>query len=391
MRQWLEAGYFKGDLPISQVASGPFHPLSVWFPNLHYAFQPDPTNGKDETQMAMEKNAKTEAAESQRLRNEEEAAAEQKRRAAEEAQRVAEEAAEIQREAQQKERALEAERRKQVEAAQAAAKSDGNENESSNQLKMMLGLSQGAQSSGGTETETLESTTKSDKKARASSKNSAQKSVEASAPAAAPAAPAWGGAANSKQTRKSMSEIQQEEARAAALLAAKRGSMPQSSGGWANIAAGTSGWSSGTIRSGPTTQNVTAAVGARPSQARPKQGQGVASRKVAPLTQQQRASSTASSTPAEEFGTSMPPALETWCKEKMVQINGSDDLTLVAFCMTLNDANEIRQYLITYLGNTPPVNNFATEFINKRGLGDKQEEWETPGSAKKGRKKKGGR
>ena len=58
--------------------------------------------------------------------------------------------------------------------------------------------------------------------------------------------------------------------------------------------------------------------------------------------------------------------------------------------MTLPDASEIRQYLTTYLGATPQVNNFATEFINKRGLGSKQEEWETPGSAKKGRKKKTG-
>lgn len=394
MRQWLEAGYFKGDLPISQVASGPFHPLSAWFPNLHYAFRPDPTSGKGEDQTGAEEKAK--AAESERLRQEAEAA-EQERRAAEVAQQVAKEAADAQRAAQEKEAALEAERNKQVEAAKAASKSEGDANESSNQLKMMLGLSQGGLSSGGTDTGAIEAVasknSKADKKAKAANKKSAQKPAVES-PAPAPAAPAWGGAANSKQTRKSMSEIQQEETRAAAMLAAKQGSTSQSSSGWANVAAGTSGWSSGAIRPGPAAQNV-AAAGVRPSQARPKQqatmAQGAANRKIAPLTQQQRASSTASSTPAEEFGTSMSPALEQWCKDKMVQINGSDDLTLVGFCMTLNDANEIRQYLITYLGNTQPVNNFATEFINKRGLGSKQEEWETPGSAKKGRKKKGGR
>ena len=72
-----------------------------------------------------------------------------------------------------------------------------------------------------------------------------------------------------------------------------------------------------------------------------------------------------------------------------MKLNGTDDLTLVSFCMTLNDAVEIRQYLTTYLGSTPQVNNFATEFINKKGgTPAKQEEWETPGSAKKGRKKK---
>jgi hypothetical protein len=164
----------------------------------------------------------------------------------------------------------------------------------------------------------------------------------------------------------------------------------QSSSGWANVAAsGKAGWSSGTLK-----QTQAAAVpnsSAVPS-TRQTQGHGKAqpnmTRNASPITQQQRSNSTASSTPAEEFGTTMSPALEQWCKEEMQQINGSDDLTLVAFCMTLDDANEIRQYLTTYLGSTSQVNNFATEFINKRGLGNKQEEWETPGSAKKGRKKK---
>ena len=88
----------------------------------------------------------------------------------------------------------------------------------------------------------------------------------------------------------------------------------------------------------------------------------------------------------------MSPALEKWCKDQMKKLNGTDDLTLVSFCMTLDDAVEIRQYLTTYLGSTPQVNNFATEFINKKGGGaPKTEEWETPGSAKKGRKKKGAR
>ena len=184
-----------------------------------------------------------------------------------------------------------------------------------------------------------------------------------------------------------MSEIQQEEARAAAELAAKRGSMPQpSSSGWANIAAGSTGWSSGAIRSS-SIQNAAPVTSVRPGQA-PSKPQA---KKAASNIQHTRSTPVPSSTPAEEFGATMSPVLEKWCKEKMQQINGSNDLTLVAFCMTLNDASEIRQYLTTYLGSTSQVNNFATEFINKRGLGSKQEEWETPGSAKKGRKKKSGR
>ncbi|EJK52449.1 hypothetical protein THAOC_28271, partial [Thalassiosira oceanica] len=39
MRQWLEAGYFKGDQPISQSPGGPFRALSGYFPNTGSAFQ----------------------------------------------------------------------------------------------------------------------------------------------------------------------------------------------------------------------------------------------------------------------------------------------------------------------------------------------------------------
>jgi hypothetical protein len=407
MRQWLEAGYFKGDLPISQVAGGPFHPLSIWFPNLHFAFMAQPTNGND---ALVGEKAKAEAAEIERLRQEKEAVAERERLAAEEAKRLAEAAAK--KEAEEREAVRETERRQQqAELSRAANEAKNGGNVSSTQLKMMLGLSRGTEPAGGNTSEDPEpAESKKSNKAgeskasKATNKKGTLKSVEDSLgpaasdggtvpapppPSAAPAAPAWGGVASNKP-RKSMSEIQQEEARAAAVQAAMRGNAPQPSSGWANVAAGTSAWSSGTLRqSSVVIQNPATAVGR--SKAQSATSQGGASRKVAPITQQQRASSTGSSTPAEEFGTSMPPALEKWCKEKMVQINGSDDLTLVAFCMTLNDAGEIRQYLTTYLGHSASVNSFATEFINKRGLGGKQEEWETPGSAKKGRKKKSSR
>ena len=87
----------------------------------------------------------------------------------------------------------------------------------------------------------------------------------------------------------------------------------------------------------------------------------------------------------------MSPSLEKWCKEQMQKINKTDDLTLVSFCMTLTDPEEIRQYLTTYLGSTPQVSSFATEFINRKGGSQgKQEEWESTVTTKKGRKKKAG-
>jgi len=59
--------------------------------------------------------------------------------------------------------------------------------------------------------------------------------------------------------------------------------------------------------------------------------------------------------------------------------------------MTLSDGAEIRQYLTAYLGSTPQVNNFANEFINRKNGKPVQDQWETTGGNKKGRKKKGGR
>ena len=76
----------------------------------------------------------------------------------------------------------------------------------------------------------------------------------------------------------------------------------------------------------------------------------------------------------------------------MKKISGSEDLTLVSFCMTLNDPSEIKQYLTAYLGSTPQVNNFASEFIlHKDGKKAQQEKWESAGATKKGRKKRGGK
>jgi hypothetical protein len=392
MRQWLEAGYFKGDLPISQQPSGPFFPLQALFTDLSVAFRAVEANAEND-----DAEAKAAAEEEKRHMQQEE----EERRAA----GAAWEAAERERAERERMSAME------VEAmAKNSAQGADEGNESSTQLKMMLGLSETTGEAASNEVQEGHAPDK--KKANSTKKGGNKKAqqravdetaaTEAPAPAATPAAAAWGGASKTKP-KKTMAEIQQEEGRAAALLAMQNANNPaarQSSSGWANVAAkGTTGWSSGTIKPSaaalaPNAAAMTAA-GPRPAQAMgntQQPTQAGANRKVAPLTAQQRSVSTSSSTPAEEFGTSMSPALEKWCKEQMQKINGSEDLTLVAFCMTLTDANEIRQYLTTYLGGTAAVNSFATEFITKRGLGPKQqEEWETPGSTKKGRKKKAGR
>ena len=404
MRQWLLAGYFKGDLPVSQNPKGPFMALSGYFPDLNAAFifnaeqaaqaqGPSPADARRAEEEAQrrrlaeqqekEARAAAEAAEQERLRVAQAQEAERQRRAAaEDAERKAQEAA----------------------AAKASAASGANE--SSAQLKMMLGLS-GVGGAGNVPGATSTSAPtpaptpvvprkvvdpkpeQSKKKSKAAVAPSPPIAETESKPAPPPESP-WGGAAQTAK-KKSMSEIQKEEARAAAIAAMQRESSRSSSSGWANVAAskgGTSGWTSGTARAAP------AAVVTRPqvpqATASPRTTRkSVVDVAAANMQTAPQQTSTKSST-ADDFGAKMSPALEKWCKEQMMKLNGTDDLTLVSFCMSLDDPNEIRQYLAAYLGSSPSVNNFATEFINRKlGVKPAKEEWETTTTSKKKGKKKG--
>jgi hypothetical protein len=212
-----------------------------------------------------------------------------------------------------------------------------------------------------------------------------------------------------------MAEIQQEEAREAARRAKENPNLGQKSGGgWANIAAtgGSTAWG-GSAAKMPAAAVVTPAQQVTVGGLQQKAGTQAAwntkqpsapAPATATVKKQQKGTSnkkgtSAANAPAaavDNFGANgrMSPALESWCKDQMRQINNSDDLTLVSFCMTLTDKDEIRQYLTAYLGSTPAVNNFATEFIRRRGIGENgrsAEQWESAGTKGKGRKKKGGK
>lgn len=380
MRQWLEAGYFKGDLPISQSPQGPFLPLSTLFPDSSVAFRA----AVEEIDVTSMNPTETETAKPEITEGVQPDVSDV----------VVEEQASMDKK----------EDREIVETKEdvSGEESPNAGNQSSAQLKMILGLSTDAPPEDLKETDPPkpEKPVESENRNREIGSKNAKKSEPAkteriskeSAPEKVKQpSVAWGGV-KATNPKKSMSEIQQEEARVAAMM--ERDNMPhQQSSGWANVAAsGKSGWSSGTLKQSATITGITQNGRQMPGRGKVQNmNQLSTQRKVTPGSQNHGFESAQSSTPAEEFGTTMSQALEKWCKEQMQKISGGDDLTLVAFCMTLDDANEIRQYLTTYLGSTSQVNNFATEFISRRGLGMKQEEWETPGSARKGRKKKGGR
>jgi hypothetical protein len=394
MRQWLEAGYFKGNLPISQQPTGPFHQLSLLFPDLSVAFMARNDNAEEEARL----NAEQEEKGRQEAVNR--AHAEARAREEAERERLVKQAEAAERE---RERQEAAERERRVKEEKAAASKNANSgngssgNESSTQLKMMLGLS--AQDGDSDAQQDAPPGPKASEKrtSKASSKNSqrASKETQPQSDSSKNAPPAWGGAAVIQPvTKKSMSEIQKEEERVAALNSTHQKGGRPSSGGWANVAAargGSSAWSGATAKQAPaavvTKPNAVAPTGI---QARSKAKVAAAEMEPSTSSQQQRSPS---SSVAEEFGAKMSPALEKWCKDQMQSLNGTEDLTLVSFCMSLNNPEEIRQYLTTYLGSTPTVNKFATEFINKKGgtKNQPQEEWETTATTgKKARKKKAG-
>jgi GYF domain len=414
MRQWLEAGYFKGDLPISQNPTGPFRPLAVIFTDLSVAFMnPKSVPSKTISERAkLEEQRNREQAERARIEAE---AAERERRRAEEQRKEREVAAAAAEQKRQQQARVE------VPAPIASnvekAKNSNGANESSNQLKLMLGL--------GSSMELPQNNKKAAERVALQEKQHISNDESQSHPIVSPdattpvstaknTAPAWGGAAVSQPvTKKSMSEIQKEEARAAAVAAMNRQSTKPSSSGWANVAAakgGSTAWSGGVAK-----PQVTAAVVAAPtpisairravpSRSVSLQPSSVAlsstsnsstvPNKSATQGQVQRASSVSEREPstANAFGAKMDPALEKWCKDQMHKLNGTDDLTLVDFCMILTDSEEIRQYLTAYLGSTPQVNAFATEFIQRKGGNQKKnvEEWESTATVKKGKKKKVG-
>lgn len=372
MKQWLEAGYFKGDLPISQNNGGPFRPLASYFSDPKTAFQ---SNQSDDAKAALEARAQAEAETAAKVQAAKEA----------DARRRAEKAAQL---------AAEENRR--------AAEQQQQQNDQSAQLKMMLGLGVGStEIAGPPQPAAVEQPAKKQPKKKSPQKQVQQQPVEeeTSAPEpVSPPAPAWGGGAASAGQKKTMSEIQQEEAKEAARRAKEEGDRP-SGGGWANVAAtgGSTAWG------GAAAINTAAAVitpmpavaGVSPTQkinanaAWNKKQAAATNPPVVATKQTQQQGSVAA---VDNFGSNgqMNPAMEKWCKDQMQKLNGSDDLTLVTFCMTLSDSDEIRQYLSAYLGSSTQVNNFATEFIKRKG-GDNTVEWESAGGPKKGRKKKGGK
>ena len=70
-----------------------------------------------------------------------------------------------------------------------------------------------------------------------------------------------------------------------------------------------------------------------------------------------------------DFGTKgMGRAMSEWCQQqlKVVAPNSGADLTLMEFLYSLQSPVEIREYMGAYLGSSPQISAFTTEFIKRK-------------------------
>jgi hypothetical protein len=75
----------------------------------------------------------------------------------------------------------------------------------------------------------------------------------------------------------------------------------------------------------------------------------------------------AASANAKDFGgAELPPGMSQWASGELQKLKGDRDLTLVHFCMTLQASADIREYMREFLGSTPEVSSFASEFIKRK-------------------------
>jgi len=65
-------------------------------------------------------------------------------------------------------------------------------------------------------------------------------------------------------------------------------------------------------------------------------------------------------------GRKMPVDLMRWCQQELRKMSKNADETLMEFCYTLESSADIREYMRNYMGSTPQVSAFASEFIRRK-------------------------
>ena len=134
----------------------------------------------------------------------------------------------------------------------------------------------------------------------------------------------------------------------------------QSQGSHLNVALG-SAWGNRAQQSAQPPN--TTSQGSFPSlSAQAKAPAGGKGHKASSRSNQQEAAA-ASNSLSSAASAKMSAEFKKWCKEQMVYLNGSDDMTLIDFLMSLETEREIREYVEFYLGKSAKTSKFTTEFL----------------------------
>uniref|UniRef100_A0A7S3HRN5 GYF domain-containing protein n=1 Tax=Spumella elongata TaxID=89044 RepID=A0A7S3HRN5_9STRA len=180
----------------------------------------------------------------------------------------------------------------------------------------------------------------------------------APAPAAASSGPAWGTAAAAPVaatgSKGSLRDIMQQEEVSEGVSPVKGASAS------ASAPRKPLSWAAKAGSSGPAIFTAPVPVAAAPApRAAPKPVVAAA----APVAAAKPVAKTANKEKSDFGGKEMSKDMADWCATQLKRLKGSDDLTLVQFCMSLDSAVEVREYLSEYLGSSPEITNFATDFI----------------------------
>ncbi|KAG1706526.1 hypothetical protein DVH05_001675 [Phytophthora capsici] len=196
---------------------------------------------------------------------------------------------------------------------------------------------------------------------------------------APPAASPWGTPATvtKASTSKSMRDILAEEERLAQERAKANENAPVSSH-WMNIVAGNKVAAAAIPKPsrsvlGPvpasvlkSRQQVRAANGAaKPSPPKTESDASFWNFGAAQTTS--HASDSTQVSTSNAFGSNnVTSEFMTWALKQLKTIDSNANVTLLEYCASVEDPGEIREYLAAYLGSTPRVSAFATEFIQRK-------------------------
>ncbi|POM70902.1 Hypothetical protein PHPALM_12603, partial [Phytophthora palmivora] len=198
------------------------------------------------------------------------------------------------------------------------------------------------------------------------------------APTPAPVASPWGtpAAVTKSSTSKSMRDILAEEERLAQERAKSNENAPTSSH-WMNIVAGNKVAAAAIPKPsrsvlGPVPASVlksrqqvrTANGAAKPS---PPKTETDASFWNFGAAQPGKEPGSAPVSNSNAFGSNnVSSEFMTWALKQLKMIDSNANVTLLEYCASVEDPGEIREYLAAYLGSTPRVSAFATEFIQRK-------------------------